>query len=122
MSPSVKYSIWSEDGIVINILIRKSTIQNIFSSIFTTDSIISDFFTNSIFLKNFATCLIFHTNDDKSIKTQILEMFDEQLNSDSFSEKIIISRLLLLEKKIKNYKKLHSHLFFCFFSIIYIIE
>lgn len=77
MSPSVKHSIWSEDGIVINILIRKNTIQNIFSSIFTTDSIISDFFTNSIFLKNFATCLIFHTNDDKSIKTQILEMFDE---------------------------------------------
>lgn len=65
-----------------------------FFKYFTTDSIISDFFTNSIFLKNFETCLIFHTNDDKSIKTQILEMFYEQLNSDSYSENIISNMLM----------------------------
>lgn len=105
MSPAVKHSIWCEDGIIINILIRRSTIQQIFSNIFTTNSIISDFFTNSLFLKNFATCLIFHTNDDKSIKTQILEMFDEQLNSDSYSENIISNMLMIFfNKLLRNYK------------------
>lgn len=105
MSPSVKHSIWSEEGIVINILIRRSTIQHIFSNIFTTNSIISDFFTNSLFLKNFATCLIFHTNDDKSIKAQILEMFDEQLNSDSYSENIISNMLMIFfNKLVRKYK------------------
>lgn len=100
MSPSVKHSLWTEDGLIINILIRRSTIQNVFSSIFRGHSIISDFFTNSIYLRDFATCLMFRTAGDLSIREQILGMYGEQLHADEYSESIISSMLTIFFNKL----------------------
>ncbi|MBQ7981120.1 MAG: helix-turn-helix domain-containing protein [Oscillospiraceae bacterium] len=105
MSPSVKHSIWTEDGMIINILIRHSTIQNVFSNLFRSNNIISDFFTNSIYLRDFATCLIFRTDGDKYIREQLLAMFGEQLDSDEYSENIISSMLIVFfNKLVRGYK------------------
>lgn len=105
MSPSVKHSIWTEDGLIINILIRRSTIQNVFSNIFRGSGIISDFFTNSIYLRDFATCLIFRTEGDKYIREQILGMFGEQIDADIYSESIISSMLMIFFNKLaRGYK------------------
>lgn len=105
MSPSVKHSIWTENGLIINILIRRSTIQNVFADIFRGSGIISDFFTNSIYLLDFATCLIFRTQGDKYIREQILEMFGEQINADIYSESIISSMLMIFFNKLaRGYK------------------
>lgn len=105
MSPSVKHSIWTEDGLIINILIRRSTIQNVFSNIFRGSGIISDFFTNSIYLRDFATCLIFRTDGDKYIREQILGMFGEQIKADIYSESIISSMLMIFFNKLaRGYK------------------
>lgn len=105
MSPSVKHSIWTEDGLIINILIRRSTIQNVFSNIFRGSGIISDFFTNSIYLRDFATCLIFRTDGDKYIREQILGMFGEQIDADIYSESIISSMLMIFFNKLaRSYK------------------
>lgn len=105
MSPSVKHSIWTEDGLIINILIRRSTIQNVFSNIFRGSGIISDFFTSSIYLRDFATCLIFRTDGDKYIREQILGMFGEQIDADIYSESIISSMLMIFFNKLaRSYK------------------
>lgn len=105
MSPSVKHSIWTEDGIIIDILLRRSTIQNVFSNIFRGKGIISDFFANSIYLRDFATCLIFRTDGDKNIREQILGMYGEQLDSDEYSESIISNMLMIFFSKLaRGYK------------------
>lgn len=110
MSPSVKHSIWTEDGLIINILMRRSTIQNVFSNIFRGRGIISDFFTNSIYLHDFATCLIFRTNGDKFIRGQILGMFGEQLDSDEYSESIISSMLMIFFNRLaRGYRNTASY-------------
>lgn len=106
LSPSVTHSIWTEEGLVINILIRRSTVQNVFSNIFRGHSIISDFFTNSLYLRNFATCLKFRTNGDRDIRDQILGMYGEQLEADEYSENIISNMLMLFfNKLVRGYHK-----------------
>lgn len=95
MSPSVKHSIWTEEGLVINILIRLSTIQRYFGSFIREKGLISEFFTNSLYLRDFATCLVFHTGDDKQLKDEVLQMYGEQLDSDIYSESIISSMLII---------------------------
>ncbi|MDO4318402.1 MAG: AraC family transcriptional regulator [Lachnospiraceae bacterium] len=105
LSPSVKHSIWTEDGLLLNILIRRSTIRNILSNIFIRNTIISDFFGSSIYLSNFATCLMFRTNGDDDIRRQILEMYGEQLRPDEYSENIISSMLMIFfNKLVRGYK------------------
>lgn len=95
MSPSVKHSIWTEDGLIINILIRRKIIQTVFLNIFQKKGIISEFFTDSIYFKNFASSLVFHTNGNKKIQQQILEMYEEQQNIDDYSEGIISNMLMI---------------------------
>lgn len=106
MSPTVRHSLWTEEGLVINILIRRSTIQNVFFDLLQEHTIISDFFASSIYLENSASCLMFHTCGDKQIREQLLNMFKEQLEADEYSESIIRSMLMIffceLVRRFKN--------------------
>lgn len=105
MSPSVKHSLWTEDGLIMNILLRRSTIQNVFSNLFRKNSIISDFFVSSLYLRDFATCLMFRTGKDNLIREQILEMYSEQLNPDEYSEGIISNMLMIFfSRLVRGYK------------------
>lgn len=49
MSPSVKHSIWTEDGLIINILIRRSTIQNVFQ-IFSEEAASFRIFSQTVYI------------------------------------------------------------------------
>lgn len=95
MSPSVKHSIWTTEGIVINILIRRSTIQKYFGTFLIEKGLISEFFTNSLYLRDFATCLVFRTGEDELLREDVLKMYSEQLEADAYSESIIRSTLIV---------------------------
>lgn len=107
ISPSVTHSIFvDENSLVINILIRRSNIEDIFFNVLRDQNLISDFLVNSIYLKDYATYLIFHTLDDDEIKRQILEMYMEQFEEDSFSDRIISSMLIIFfTKLVRKYKR-----------------
>lgn len=105
MSPAVRHSIWTEEGVIINILIRRGTIQNVFYNLLRERNIISDFFMNSLYLRDFATSLTFRTNGDQRILEQILGMYGEQLEPDEYSESIVRSMLMIFfNKLIRSYK------------------
>lgn len=115
ISPSVEHSIFAGgDGIVINILIRRSNIEDIFFNALRDQNIISDFLVNSIYLKNYAAYLVFHTSNDKETKEQILEMYLEQIEGDTFSDRIISNMLMIffirLVRKYKDTAQTHSTL------------
>lgn len=107
LSPSVTHSIFAgEDSLVINILIRRSNIEDIFFNVLRDQNTISDFLVNSIYLKDYATYLTFHTSGDDDVKKAILEMYLEQFEDDSFSDRIISSMLIIFfTRLVRKYKK-----------------
>lgn len=106
LSPSVVHSIYAEDSLIINILIRRSNMEDIFFNVLRDNNVISDFLVNSIYLHNYSTFLTFHTFDDEEVKNQILEMYLEQLLDDSYSDRIISSMLIIFFTKLaRKYKK-----------------
>lgn len=107
ISPSVTHSIYvDEDSLVINILIRRSNIEDIFFHVLRDQNLISDFLVNSIYLKEYATYLLFHTYEDEEVKKQILEMYMEQFEEDVFSDRIISSMLIIFfTKLVRKYKR-----------------
>lgn len=106
LSPSVVHSIYAEDSLIINILIRRSNMEDIFFNVLRDNNVISDFLINSIYLQNYSTFLTFHTFEDEEVKNQILEMYLEQLLDDSYSDRIISSMLIIFFTKLaRKYKK-----------------
>lgn len=107
ISPAVEHSIFADDSsIVINILIRRSNIEDIFFNALRDKNIISDFLVNSIYLKDYAAYIIFHTQNDEDVKEQILEMYLEQFQNEILSDRIISSMLMIFFiKLVRRYKR-----------------
>lgn len=107
LSPDLVHTIYvDDDSIIINILIRRGTIEDIFFNSFRGDNLISRFFSNAIFIKNHASYLLFHTAGNPLVKTQILEMMLEQARADDHTDQIISAMLMMLFVKIaRDYKE-----------------
>lgn len=107
LSPSVYHSLEvNDDSIVINILIRRSTIEDIFFHTLRENNIISNFIKNSIYIRDYATYLVFHTSHDTSIRDQILEMYMEHFQEDEYSDRLVSSMLMVFfTRLVRKYKK-----------------
>lgn len=92
VAPKTYHSIGVFDSsVVLNILIRKSTLEEYYPSLLKSENIVSDFFMNGIFAKKCPAFLMFHI--DETLQNQILEMYREQLENDVYSEEIISSMM-----------------------------
>lgn len=107
LAPSVTHGIFvDDDSIIINILIRRSTIEDIFFNVLRDKSIISSFFLNNMYARKREAYLIFHTLDDADILTELLEMYQEQFQEDEYSNRIIESMVtIFLNNLIRKYRK-----------------
>lgn len=107
ISPTVSHSIFvDDDSIIINILIRRSTIEDIFFNTLRDNSIVADFFLGSIYMRNYSSFLIFHTDNDMEIRNYVLEMYLEMMEGNEFSDRIISSMLMIFFiKLVRKYKK-----------------
>lgn len=101
LAPHIPHSIGVFDSsIVINILIRRSTFEDIFHDMLYDTNKISLFFNQSLFSTTQNTYLILDTNKDSFFKEQVLTMFLEFLNKQNYYEKILNSQLMILFAKI----------------------
>lgn len=101
LAPDVTHSIGVFDAsIVINILIRRSTFEDIFYDILRDTNKIALFFNHSLFANMQNTHLIFNTNKDPVLKDYVLNMFLEYLNKAKYYEKILNSELMILFGKL----------------------
>lgn len=106
LSPDMRHSLWTTDGIVMNILLRRGTILDIFYQLFRDDNLISDFFISSLYLKDFTSCLMFQTEGDETLRELVLSMYGEQLEDDAYSESIIRSMLMIFfSRLIRGYRE-----------------
>jgi AraC-like DNA-binding protein/mannose-6-phosphate isomerase-like protein (cupin superfamily) len=77
------------DSIVINILIRKTTFEDIFFNLLTTNDILSDFFLGNMYAVKPIEYIIFNMGDDTEMTDKIFAMLIEQSRNDKYSVRII---------------------------------
>ena len=96
LAPNVTHGIQVyDDSIIINILIRHSTFQDIFLHSIRDKSHISLFFLGNIYEKSAIDYLMFHTAGDDIIRNYILDMYMEQTHLDDYSDRIICSLMTI---------------------------
>ncbi len=105
--PGISHSIEVfDESVVINVLIRKSTLHNIFYTFLRTPNILSAFFLNNIYSKNGNDYIIFHSGIDEEIKRNFLYILYEHINKDDYCYQIISNTVMLIfALLIRNYER-----------------
>jgi AraC-like DNA-binding protein len=76
---------YSDDGIVIYIMVRRSTFQNRFIALLRGTNLLADFFAHTIFDKSAQPYLLFPAGGDERLRKWIFDMYDEARNKDGYS-------------------------------------
>ena len=97
LAPNVPHSISVFDSsLVINLLIRRSTFENIFSALTHADNKISRFFNQSLYATTGNDYLVLDTNKDPALREQVLAMFLEYVGKQKYYGEILNSQLIIL--------------------------
>lgn len=107
LSPGTMHSVSVfDDSLVINILIRHGTLEDILFNVLRDQSIISAFFLDNIYAKKHLEYMIFHTCDDCDIRDLVLDMYVEEIRKDLYSSSILNSMLIILFAQLtRNHRK-----------------
>lgn len=101
LAPNVPHSIGVFDSsLVINILIRKQTFEEIFFSMLRGRNRIAEFFNASLYNSNVIPYLTIETEGDSFLKEFILGMFCEYLEKKPYYEEILDSETMVLFSKL----------------------
>lgn len=101
IAPEIMHSVGVFDSsIIINILIRRSTFEDIFYDMLRDTNKISAFFNSSLFEKEQNAYLIFDTDHNPLFREFVLDMFQEFLNKKRYYEKILNGQLMILFTKL----------------------
>jgi AraC family cel operon transcriptional repressor len=112
VSPLVEHvlSVFSDDIIVINLMIRRSTFEDIFFHLLRWNNVLSFFFLNNIHSNSISDYILFHTDQDEQIKDMILDMFLEFENKQNYFSTILNSKLVTLFAKLLREHENHYEL------------
>lgn len=101
IAPDIMHSVGVFDSsVIINILIRRSTFEDIFYDMLRDTNKISAFFNSSLFENEQNAYLIFDTENHPFFREFILDMFLEFLNKKKYYEKILNGQLMILFTKL----------------------
>lgn len=99
-----------DDSIIINILIRISTFDDIFFNLLRSKNILSLFFMDSLYTSRQMDYLLFHTQGDEDIYTAILSMMLEQMADDEYTNRIVYNLLsVFFTKVVRKFGKTASY-------------
>jgi AraC family cel operon transcriptional repressor len=82
-------SVFNDDSIVLNILIRKSTFKETFTSQISEDSVLSQFFMRIFYSSDKNSYILFHTEDDDMLNHLLDYLIWEGLNPSEYSTNIM---------------------------------
>lgn len=105
--PGVQHSISVFDqSIIIQIPVKKNTLENIFFNFLRSDNILSMFFINSIYAQHVNDYIIFHSGDDFHIKTAVSFLLLETYNKEKFWQNMMINTAMnIFGLLLRNYEK-----------------
>lgn len=95
-----------DDSLLVNILIRRSTFEDIFFNMLRDNNLIATFFNQSLYAGVHNPYLIIPARDDRALKEQVLSMFLEYLGKKRYYEKILNNQLMILfAKMLQDYEE-----------------
>lgn len=95
--PGVKHTVEVfDDSIIINVLMRTSTLHNIFFNFLRTPNILSAFFLNNIYSKNGNDYIIFHSGNDMDLREKFIYMLWETESKDVYYYQMISNTIMLI--------------------------
>lgn len=89
--------VFSDDTLVFNILLRKSTFHQIFLPLTIGNDLINEFFSQGLYNFHQLEYLVFHTQNEES--NLLLEMYGEQLHYDTYSNQLLIGMFTIMNAK-----------------------
>lgn len=97
VSPSLTHSIavMEKDSLVLNLLLRRKTLADIFFPILRDNSVVAQFLRGSLYQKEHPSYLLFRTGQSP-FKNTVLEMYSEQERNDQYSDRIISGMVTVL--------------------------
>ena len=88
--PGSEHSIlMNSDGVVVNILIRKSTFKTAFLNTLPHDTVLYNFFCENLYEKERQNYIIYHTGNDNNLQSIFYGIAEEYCNNDIYSNHII---------------------------------
>lgn len=98
LPPNQRHTIrcFRDDGLVLNILIRKSTFRQSFQQLLSDFGLLSEFFSHTLFQKENSSYLLFRCGEDDAIRQIVLDMHREYLSRQPFSQAMLSGQLILL--------------------------
>ncbi len=84
-----------DESVVLNILIRQRTLEDIFFRLFRHQSVLSSFFAQSLYGSRRYIHVIFPTGQDPEVRRMLLEMMGECQEEDEFCGDVLVHRLAL---------------------------
>ena len=105
--PGVHHSMEVYDqSIVIQIPVKKKTLESIFFNFLRNDNILSMFFINSIYAQRVNDYIIFHSGDDFHIKTAVSFLVLENINKEKYWQNMMINTTMnIFGLLLRNYEK-----------------
>lgn len=95
--PGIRHTISVFDNsVILNCLIKKSTLHNIFFSFLSKPNILSAFFLNNIYSENGNSYVIFHTGQDADIRKDFLYIYWEYINKSMYYDQMMNNTLLIV--------------------------
>lgn len=96
----------TQDSVVINILIRKSTFNTTFFSLLSRNDLLSNFFRTTLFGEASANYQLFYTENTNEIKSILKIAFLNSIINDDYSNACCVSMInMLFSTLLRNYSK-----------------
>ena len=98
--------VFDEESIVLNLLIRHDTFDDIFLNDLRRKTILTDFFLDNLYKKQRTDYIIFRTGEDVVIRDMMLEMYMEMFTNDAYSgSQLTHLAAILFNKLLRGYGK-----------------
>lgn len=108
LAPEINHSICVfDDSVVINVQIKKTTFNEVFFQLLTDNNVLSSFFIKILNTKSYNNYILFHTGNDERLRGFLLNMINENIEKEKYSNKIVNSMLMMffgyLLRRYENY-------------------
>ncbi len=98
LPPNMVHAMYAgrDDSLIVNVLIRKSTFDQVFLPLISGYDLLSDFFMHCLYQKQNSAYLLFSCGEDAFIRQTVRGMYDEYISRKRYSPSILIGQLTQL--------------------------
>lgn len=104
IAPGVYHTmeVFDDDSIIFNVLLRKSTFDQMFLPLMKGNSLLNEFFSEGMYHSQQIEYVIFHTGSHNLVDSQkqMLKVYHEHLFHDQYSDQILIGMLTILSAQM----------------------